>query len=61
MTIQSKSAVLKIVKQCNIIIVKSINRADRLALFKRKLRWHNNSKDIIKLVVILKFMPLVIA
>jgi hypothetical protein len=37
-TTQSKSAALKVVKQRHIIIVEPIDKADRLALFERKLR-----------------------
>jgi hypothetical protein len=37
-----------------------MDRADGLALFKRKLGWHNNGKDVVKLAIVLEFMPLAI-
>jgi hypothetical protein len=36
-TTQSKSTALKVVEQCDIITVEPMDRADRLALFERKL------------------------
>ena len=37
-----------------------MDRADGLALFKRKLGWHDNGEDVIKLAAVLEFMPLAI-
>jgi len=43
-----------------IIIVKSIDRANTLILFKNKLERYNNSNDIAELIAVLEFMPLAI-
>ena len=59
-TTQSKSTALKVVEQCDIIIVESIDKADGLALFERKLGWHDNGDDVVELAAVLEFMPLTI-
>jgi hypothetical protein len=59
-TIRSKSAALKIGKQRDIIIVEPMDRADGLALFERKLGWHDDGEDVVELAAVLEFMPLAI-
>jgi tetratricopeptide (TPR) repeat protein len=59
-TTRSKSAALKVVEQRNIIIVEPMDRAEGLALFEKKLGWHDDGKDIVELAALLEFMPLAI-
>ena len=59
-TTRSKSAALKVVEQRDIITVKPMDRADGLALFERKLGWHDDGEDVIELAAALEFMPLAI-
>jgi hypothetical protein len=59
-TTRSESAALKLVEQRDIIVVKPMGRADALALLERKLGWHDNGEDAVKLAAALEFMPLAI-
>ena len=59
-TTRSKSAALKVVEQRDIITVEPMDRADGLALFERKLGWHDDGEDVIELAAALEFMPLAI-
>jgi hypothetical protein len=59
-TTRSKSAALKVVEQRNIITVEPMDRAEGLALFERKLGWHDDGKDVAELAALLEFMPLAI-
>jgi hypothetical protein len=59
-TTRSKSAALKVVEQRDIIIVEPMDRADGLALFERKLGWHDDGDDVVELAAVLEFMPLAI-
>jgi tetratricopeptide (TPR) repeat protein len=59
-TTRSKSAALKVVEQRNIITVEPMDKAEGLALFERKLGWHDDGKDVAELAALLEFMPLAI-
>jgi len=59
-TTRSKGAALKVVEQRNIITVEPMDKADGLALFERKLGWHEDGKDVVELAALLEFMPLAI-
>jgi tetratricopeptide (TPR) repeat protein len=59
-TTRSKSAALKLVEQRDMIAVEPMDRADGLALFEKKLGWHDDSGDIVELTAVLEFMPLAI-
>jgi len=59
-TSRSKSAALKVVEQRDIITVEPMDRADGLALFERKLGWHDDGEDVVELAAVLEFMPLAI-
>jgi len=59
-TTRSKSAALKVVEQRDIITIEPMNRADGLALFEKKLGWHDDGEDVDELVAVLEYMPLAI-
>jgi hypothetical protein len=59
-TTRSKSAALKVAEQGGIITVEPMNRADGLALFEKKLGWHDNGEDVDELAAVLEYMPLAI-
>ncbi|KAG9232663.1 P-loop containing nucleoside triphosphate hydrolase protein [Amylocarpus encephaloides] len=60
MTTRSKSAALKVAESRDIIVVEPMNRSDGLALFKKKLGWHDDSEDANELAAVLNYMPLAI-
>jgi len=59
-TTRSNYVALKLVEQRDIIAIKPMARADALALFERKLGWHDDGDDAIELTAALEFMPLAI-
>ncbi|PMD13580.1 TPR-like protein [Hyaloscypha hepaticicola] len=44
----------------DIITVEPMSKADGLALFERKLGWHDDGEDVVELAAVLDFMPLAI-
>jgi hypothetical protein len=59
-TTRNKEAALKLVKQCDIISIELIEKAEGIALFTKKLGPQANNSDVTKLAAVLKYMPLAI-
>lgn len=59
-TTRSREAALKLVEPCGVIAVDPMDKADALALFRKKLGVQEDSNDTAKLAAALEFMPLAI-
>ncbi|KAH6702773.1 hypothetical protein BKA61DRAFT_646770 [Leptodontidium sp. MPI-SDFR-AT-0119] len=59
-TTRSKDEALKLVERRDIITVEPMSGADGLALFEKKLGWHDEGEDVDELAAVLEYMPLAI-
>ncbi|KAH8589491.1 hypothetical protein B0O99DRAFT_692387 [Bisporella sp. PMI_857] len=59
-TTRSKDVALKLVEQRDIIAIEPMSKPDALTLLEKKLEWHDDGDNAIKLAAALEFMPLAI-
>jgi hypothetical protein len=59
-TTRNKEAALKLVEQCDIVLVEPMDEAQALALFEKKLGAQGDSGDVAELAAALEYMPLAI-
>jgi hypothetical protein len=60
MTSWSKEVTLQLMDQRDTIMVETMDQADAVALFEKKLGAQSNHQDVIELAAALDFFPLVI-